>query len=91
MFAYEPQPASGETLALSLLEEVAVPVRARARARSLLLSELVALEIGAVLPMSKEGRAQLCVGSTSLAFGVCGVTRGRLAVRIDTTHESQEA
>jgi flagellar motor switch/type III secretory pathway protein FliN len=89
LLAQDPPPVGGTTLDERLLLELSLPVRAIAGTIHLQIRELIALEIGAVLPMSRLGQAQLVVDQTKIAHGACGVTGGRLAFRIGTCNESQ--
>jgi flagellar motor switch/type III secretory pathway protein FliN len=89
LLAHDPAPAAGPALSANVLDDMELPVRAIAGMIQLQIRELMALEIGAILPMSRIGQAQLVVDQTKIAHGACGVIGGRLAFRIGTCNESQ--
>jgi flagellar motor switch protein FliM len=89
--AQDPPLRMDSTLSRLALNEVLLRLRALAGTIRITCAELSALEIGAVLPMSRIGQAQLVIDQTTIAHGVCGIIGRHLAFRIDHSHESQGA
>lgn len=88
LLAADPPASGGAYPSTAVIEELSLAVQAVAGKIKLRISELGALQIGAVLPMSKEGPAYLAAARTILAYGTCGITADRLAFKIAACNES---
>ena len=89
--ACDPPEPLGPRIAADAVDAMPLNLRVTAGTINLTLARLAALEIGDLLPMSKEEDAHLIAGDTIIARGTCGVSRGHAAFLVGIPGESSTA